>query len=329
MCHIPQQGFSNNEMAMAVGIEGRSVRRNTPTIYNVAYNPILFHDGREENLEQQVWGPLLSQNEMGNVSIGAVINKIRSISSYTGLFQLAFDGEPPNMENIGKALASYQRTLVSGNSDFDRWYYGKQKNAISAQAKRGFELFTGKAACNNCHIVESDYALFTDNKLHNTGHGFAKSMLIQQEKHWIYLAPGVYQEIDSQIINEVADKPPADLGLYEITQNPYDRWKYKTPTLRNISLTAPYFHDGSFSNLQEVVRFYNKGGVRNELLDPLIKPLGLNEKEIDELVIFMQSLTGNNVETLVMDAMSAPIGDVTSNDDNSQKNLELGRNDEK
>lgn len=325
MCHIPQQGFSNNEMAMAVGVEGRSVRRNSPSIYNVAYAESLFHDGREENLEQQVWGPLLAHNEMGNASVGAVLSKIRQIPDYKNRFETIFDGEGPTMETVGMALASYQRTLVSGNSAFDRWYYGKQEQAISAQAKRGFELFNGKAGCQSCHQVGKDYALFTDHQLHNTGHGYAKSMGIRPKKQRIYLAPGVYQEVDTDIIDQVAEKPPADLGLYEITQNPYDRWKYKTPTLRNVALTSPYFHDGSFASLEEVVQFYNQGGVKNELLDPRIKPLNLNDQEVEDIVAFLNTLTGSNVNVLVSDAFAAPVGDITEDDPSWLHQKQIGQ----
>lgn len=324
MCHIPQQGFTNNEMAMAVGVEGRSVRRNSPSIYNVAYAKTLFHDGREENLEQQVWGPLLAHNEMGNASVGAVISKIRQISDYKNRFEAIFDGEGPSMETVGMALASYQRTLISANSAFDRWYYGKQNDAISKQAQQGFQLFVGKAGCQSCHRIEKDFALFTDNQLHNTGHGYAKSMGIRPKKQRIYLAPGVYQDVDTSIIDTVAEKPPADLGLYEITQNPHDRWKYKTPSLRNIALSAPYFHDGSFANLEDVVRFYNQGGVSNELLDSRIKPLNLDDKEVEALVAFMHTLTGSNVNTLVSDAFAAPVGDITINDPNWVHDEDLG-----
>ena len=130
MCHIPEQGFSNNEMRTAVGVEGRSVRRNAPSLYNVGYAKLLFHDGRENSLEQQVWGPLLAHNEMANPSIGYVLDKIKHSADYRGLFEKAFH-KPAGMETLGQALASYQRTLNSADSPFDRWYYGKQAQALS------------------------------------------------------------------------------------------------------------------------------------------------------------------------------------------------------
>ena len=168
ICHVPEQGFTNNELATAVGLEGRSNLRNSPTIYNVAYYSRIFHDGRESTLEQQVWAPLLTRTEMANPSIGYVINKIRAIDEYDGLFEAAFDGRGPTMETVGQALAAYQRTLVSADSRFDRWYYGKQEDALNESEKRGFKLFMEKG-CAACHTVNSEYALFTDNKMHNTG----------------------------------------------------------------------------------------------------------------------------------------------------------------
>lgn len=307
MCHIPEQGFSSNEMATAVGIEGRSVRRNSPTIYNVAYATKLFHDARENTLEQQVWGPLLAQNEMGNPSVGYVIDKIKALSEYQGLFVQSFNSDV-NMLTLGQALASYQRSLVSANSSFDRWYFGKQTDAVSDSVKRGFAIFNGKGACSSCHIIESKHAIFTDNQTHNTGIGYRESMQILPEIRNIQVAPGVFIEVDQQAISAVSAVKVNDLGEYEITQDPQDRWKYKTPTLRNIALTAPYMHNGSLTTMTDVIQFYNQGGVDNATLDPLIKPLDLHATEKDDLLAFLLALTGSNVQELVADAYNAPIG---------------------
>ena len=310
MCHIPEQGFTSNEMATAVGVEGRTVRRNSPTLFNVAYQRGLFHDSRESTLENQVWGPLLAHNEMANPSIGYVIDKIKQFNDYKGLFEQAF-GKPPGIETIGMALASYERTLNSGNSPFDRWYFGKEDSVLSIKAQRGFRLFTGKAGCNKCHLIDKDVALFTDYNLHNTGIGYATAMKkpVKPTKR-VQIAPGVYVNTPSSLIDAVMETKANDLGRYEITQNPSDRWRYKTPGLRNVSLTAPYMHDGSIASLREVVEFYNHGGKVNENLDPIIKPLWLNEQEIGELIEFLQNLTGDNTKELVSDAYAAPIGDI-------------------
>ena len=175
MCHIPEQGFSSNEMATAVGIEGQTVRRNSPTIYNAAYASLLFHDGRENTLEQQVWGPLLAKNEMGNPSVGYVVDKIKSLEDYQSLFEQSF-GVQANMMNIGQALASYERSLNSANSPFDRWFFGKQTDAVNSETKKGYQLFIGKAKCSQCHHINQSFALFTDNQLHNTGIGYQETM---------------------------------------------------------------------------------------------------------------------------------------------------------
>jgi len=303
MCHVPEQGFTVNEMATAVGIEGRSVRRNAPTLYNAAYAMRLFHDARETSLEQQIWGPLLAVNEMGNPSVGYVLERIRGLPDYQGLFEAAFSGKGPGMETLGKALAAYERTLVSANSPFDRWYYGGQQDALTAAAVRGFHLFSGEAGCSRCHSIDAAHALFTDQALHNTGIGY-KASFGDPVVASIPVAPGVS-------LKPAIDLPVTgnDLGRYEITGDPADRWKYKTPSLRNVALTAPYMHDGSLGSLQEVVSFYNAGGVANPNLDPLLKPLELTPTAQDDLVAFLMSLTGDNVDVIVADAFAAPIGD--------------------
>ncbi|MGZ8095689.1 MAG: cytochrome c peroxidase [Methylosarcina sp.] len=309
MCHIPEQGFTSNEMATAVGIEGRTVRRNSPTLYNVAYFKSLFHDSRETTLEQQVWAPLMAHNEMANPSIGYVIEKVKSSPGYKEQFKKVF-GKGPDMDTIGKAIASYERTLNSANSAFDRWYYGKDKSALDSKSQQGFKLFTGKAGCSRCHTVTPQYALFIDNDLHNTGIGYAEAMGGSGSTRSVQVAPGVYVDVDDKIIQSVSAIKANDLGRYEITQNPADRWKYKTPSLRNIALTAPYMHNGSLASLKQVVEFYNKGGIVNENLDPLIKPLNLTEDEVNAITAFLSSLTGDNVQDLVADAYAAPVGDV-------------------
>lgn len=314
MCHIPEQGFSSNELSKAVGIEGRSVRRNTPTVLNSAYATRLFHDGREDSLAQQAWGPLLAKNEMGNPSIGHVINKIKGLPDYNGLFENAFNGAHVSMQTLGDALAAYQMTLNAADSPFDRWFYGKQKDALSEEAQAGFTLFRGKAGCSGCHRLTPDHALFTDNAMHNTGVGYLLSQPDKASTRRVQLAPGVSIDIKQSVIDKVGLPEPADLGLYEITENPSDRWKFKTPTLRNVALTAPYMHDGSLSTLAEVVDFYDSGGVPNELQDPRIRPLQLTDSEKAQLVAFLEALTGSGVKDLVADAFDAPVGDIQSND---------------
>lgn len=310
-CHIPEQGFTNNEIRTPVGFQGRSVKRNSPTMFNVAYLSRLFHDGREFTLEQLTWAPILAQNEMANPSMGYVIHKVKSIDNYNEKFAEAFPGRGLTIETLVKALAVYQRSLVSGNSRFDRWYYGKDSSQLSEQEKQGFELFIGKGTCNACHTINEEYALFTDNKLHNTGMGYEESMSVSAPYQQIQLAPGVFAEIAIERVESVRQRPQEnDLGLYEITQDPNDTWKFRTPTLRNVALTAPYMHNGKFLLLREVIEFYSRGGVENDLLSPLIRPLNLTEQEIDALVAYLKTLTGGDVDILVADAFSVPVRDI-------------------
>ncbi|MBI4695383.1 MAG: SCO family protein [Gammaproteobacteria bacterium] len=305
MCHVPEQGFTSNETSTPVGIEGRNVRRNAPTILNVGLLDRLFHDARERSLDQQIWGPLLATNEMGNPAIGVVLDKLSALPDYTAEFEAAFPGRGLGVETLGAALAAYERTLVAGGSAFDRWHYAHDAQAMSEAAQRGFALFTGKAGCAGCHTIGADSALFSDQALHNTGLGYARAMAEAPAEREVLLAPGTRLAVE-------AHTPPPDgndLGRYEITQDPADRWRYRTPPLRNVALTAPYMHDGSLPDLDAVIAYYDAGGVPNEGLDARIRPLGLTAGERADLRAFLESLTGGDVEALVRDAFAAPIGD--------------------
>ena len=328
MCHVPEQGFTNNEIKTAVGLEGRSNLRNTPTILNIAFSKFLFHDAREYSLENQVWQPVLAHSEMAMPSFGFTIRKLELIPGYKKLFNKAFPGEGINMETFGKAIASYERSLISGNSKFDKWYYGKDENAVNEKVKKGFDVFMGKGNCASCHTVGKKTALFFDNKLHNTGIGYAESMgLLENKKTRVQLAPGKYVDVDNDIIKSVnQQKRMNDLGLYTITENPSHRWLFRTPTLRNISLTAPYMHNGEFASLDEVIDFYDKGGVKNELLSPMIKSLNLSSNEKKNLRLFLESLVGENINILIADAIATPVGDLTKEDPNWANNTDMGYN---
>lgn len=307
MCHVPAQGFTVNSLATAVGIEGRTVKRNAPSLLNVGLLGVLFHDGRERRLEQQVWGPLLASNEMANPSIGYVVDNLARWPEYRGRFEAAF-GSGPGMETIGRALAAYERTLLAGGSAFDRWYYAKDEHALDPAAQRGFAIFRGKGHCVACHSVGPQAALFTDEKLHNTGLGYLASMAPAGGRRESEIAPGTTLRYDLAAVARSAETPPHDLGRYEITQDPQDRWRFLTPSLRNVALTAPYMHNGVLPTLAAVVAFYNDGGVSNELLDPAIKPLGLNAQERTDLIAFLLSLTSPAVAGLVEHARAVEIG---------------------
>jgi len=304
MCHIPEQGFTQYELRTPVGFEGSFVKRNAPSLYNVGFRRRLFHDGREYSLENQVWQPLLKSNEMANPSIGFVIETIEQAADYQGMFEAAF-GKQPTMETIGQALASYQRTLVSAGSPFDRWRFGGESQAMEESAVRGFALFMG-SGCSNCHTIAPDHALFSDGLFHDTGIGYRRAMEGDGgEPDTVRLAPGV------SVAPKVRfDRPGTnDLGRYEATGRPEDRWKYLTPSLRNIALTAPYMHDGSIPDLASVLEFYNRGGVAHAELDPLLRPLGLDAQQLRDLESFLRALTGDNIDQLAEDGRAAGIGD--------------------
>ncbi len=309
MCHVPEQGFTSNELATAVGIEGRSHRRNSPTIFNVGYYQFLFHDGRELTLEDQIIGPLLAFNEMGNPSIGHVLEKIRNMDDYAGLFEDVYGGGV-TIDRLSKAIAAYERTIISGNSKFDQWHYGGDKNALNQEEINGFEIFIGKGGCVTCHTISEKTALFTDQSFHNTGIGWARNNKVikheyESETFPVQLAPGVIVQVKHDHLKTSSEIPQNDVGRFEITEDPKDSWKYKTPSLRNLAISAPYMHDGSLTTLEDVVEFYNKGGDDNPEKDPLIKPLDLTDEEKAELVAFLKTLTGDNIKQLESEARAA------------------------
>lgn len=318
MCHVPEQGFTSNELATAVGNEGKTLPRNTPTLLDVAYAGPFFHDGREPDLDLQAFDVFVNPDEMAMPSLGAVVARVRSLTEYDRLFEEAF-GAAATVESIGRALGTYMRSLVTGDSPFDRWHFGGDEDAVSDAAKRGFALFTGEAGCSGCHTVgddvaSTDHALFTDHGFHDTGIGWLAVMVRGRSRQpvRVELAPGVYTELDRAAVESVGDPPAHDLGRYQITRDPEDRWRFKTPTLRNVARTAPYMHDGSLTSLREVVEHYDRGGVPHEGQDPRLRPLGLTEREKDDLVAFLESLTGSHLDALVRDARSEKIGNVGS-----------------
>jgi len=298
----------HNATARAVGIQGQSLRRNAASLYNLAWTSPLFVDGREPFLHTLTWDELLDRKRMGNRSAGAVLDELRGLPDYDGLFEAAFDGRGADMLTTGKAMAAYLRTLVSGNSPFDRWHFGNEEGAMSPAAVRGFELFTGRAGCASCHEVDEDHALFTDNELHDTGIGWQHSMGQEPERQIMELAGGIRIEVDRAALAGTEERAYNDLGLYEATQDPADRWRFRTPGLRNASVTAPYMHDGSLPTLEAVVEFYDQGGFEHPRQDERIRPLGLSDADKADLVAFLEALTGDNLGLFEADAKAAPVG---------------------
>lgn len=303
MCHVPEQGFTQRELRTPIGVEGRSVPRNAPALVNVAYQQTLFVDGRETSLETQIWSPLLAHNEMANPAVGAVLARIAGLDDYAERFQAVF-GEGVTMSTLGRALASYQRALLSADSPFDRWYFGGQANALGDEAMHGFELFRSRG-CVSCHRMGEDHALFTDHGFHDTGIGYRDPKSAAAAPRRLNFAPGVVLEVDGAAIPTRA----ADLGRYRITGDPADRWRFRTPGLRNVALTAPYMHDGSLATLADVVAHYAAGGTPHDGLDPRLRPLELTAAQQQALVRFLESLTGSNAAALARDARRTRIGD--------------------
>jgi cytochrome c peroxidase len=297
MCHVPEQGFAANEIATAIGVTGRSLRRNAPTLLNVAYVGRLFHDGRESTLEHQAWAPLLNPVEMANPSVVSVAGRIRAMPDYAGRFEAAFDGRGPDQATVGAALAGYQRTLVSGNSRFDRWRYGRERQALDDAEIAGFAVFAGKGRCVACHTVGERAALFADGRFHNTGIGWVRSAAPRQV-HAVRLAEGVFAAVSDRDLRTVSEPPQADDGRAEVTHAAGDRWAYRTPGLRNVALTGPYMHDGSLGTLEDVIEFYQRGGIDNPFKDRLLRPLQLSSADKRNLAAFLRSLTGDNADGL-------------------------------
>ena len=306
MCHIPEQGFTQQELATPVGHEGRSVRRNAPSLYNVAFRSTLFLDGREESLTKQVWSPLLAENEMANTSKEAVLGRINGFEGYQQRFKLLYE-DGVTEDNLGKALAAYQQSLIAAKSPFDQWFFSGQEAAqapLRQLAVTGFNVFQ-RVGCSSCHTINHNHALFSDGAFHNTGTGFLRAYLGLQPAR-VQLAPGVF--VQPTVPVEV--ERLADVGREEITSLAEDKWRYRTPSLRNVAVTPPYMHDGSIPTLQGVVAFYNDGGGGDPSQDPRIRPLGLSEQEQKALVAFLESLTSPAIDHLVREARSTAIRDV-------------------
>ena len=254
-CHNPFHGFADPDRT-SFGVGLKVGVRNSPTVINRLFSAEQFWDGRAPDLERQAHGPLTNPVEMAMGSHDEVVARARAIAGYRPLFKKAFGEETIDLVRIGKAIAAYERTVLSGDSPFDRYQAG-DKGAMSASAVRGMELFNGRANCKACHTGFN----FTDEQYQNIGVGM--------------------------------DRPQPDLGRWDVTKNDADKGKFKTPTLRNIVQTAPYMHDGSEATLMAVVEFYDRGGISNPNLSQEIKPLKLSPQEKRDLVAFLEALTGD------------------------------------
>lgn len=247
-CHDPKKGWSNGE-AVATGVRSQKGGRSAPTIINAAYSDLQFWDGRADRLEGQALGPIQNPIEMDH-KIEECVIKLNKIEGYRTQFRKVFNSDV-TPENIAKAIAAFERTIISGDAPYDRFKNGT-KSALSEEAQRGMKVFFGKAQCSSCHTGHS----FSDFSFHNIGIGMEK------------------------------EKP--DLGRFDISKQIGDKGAFKTPTLREIARTGPYMHDGRFATLEEVVEYYDKGGQANPQLDEGIFPLKLTDQEKADLVKFLK-----------------------------------------
>jgi len=259
-CHDPDLGWSNG-LSFAFGVRGQTGRRSAPTVLNAAYSDTLFWDGRADSLEAQAKGPIANPVEMGN-TYPVLVRTLSGVPGYVARFEAVFGPGPITLEHVVQAIAAFERTLVSGNSPFDRYKYGGDRRALSAAQVRGMALFKDKAGpnCAKCHRFDDFAADFTDFRFHNVGIG--------------------------------SDHPDPDVGREAVTHRPEDRGRFRTPTLRNVALTAPYMHDGRFATLGQVVDYYAGGARANPDLDPEIHSFELTQAEKADLLAFLDALTG-------------------------------------
>ncbi|HTW23229.1 MAG TPA: cytochrome c peroxidase [Candidatus Baltobacteraceae bacterium] len=288
-CHDPARAFTDGR-PVSVGIHGRAGQRNSPTILNALYNVAQFWDGRAKTLEEQAELPIVNPSEMGQPNIEAAVAAVAAIPEYQRAFKDVF-GNPPNGADLARAIASYERSQVSFGSPFDHFMAGDQ-GAISDSAKRGWQLFNSKARCNKCHALTDtspDSTFFMDRDFHNIGIGIIRHNVNALSCK----AESLVNSRNAKAIDQAAiETDLSALGRFLVSKKETDIASFKTPGLRNIVMTAPYFHDGSQATLWDVMDHYNKGdGVRDPYLDQDMQPLALTEDEINDVIAFLATLT--------------------------------------
>lgn len=258
-CHDPKKGFTD-QAPVSTGIRGQKGPISAPTVINRAYGLLQFWDGRAPTLEAQAVGPMANPIEMGNTHAN-VVKTLRGIAGYRTKFKAVFGTEEFTLDHIAKAIATFERTVLSGDAPYDRYKAGN-KTAMTPAQIRGMDVYFNKAKCDKCHEGPN----FTLNAFHNLGVG--------------------------------QEKATPDEGRFAVTKDPSHFGQFKTPTLREIEHTFPYMHDGSLKTLEEVVEFYDKGGIRNKNLDEEMKPLKLTPAQKADLVAFMKALSGRGWQHL-------------------------------
>jgi cytochrome c peroxidase len=254
-CHDPEKGWSNSDR-FATGFKQQKGGRSSPTVVNSGYHFFQFWDGRAKHVEGQALGPIQNPIEMA-MEMGPLVERLNKIPGYREQFQKVFQTDVTE-EGIAKAIGAFERTLLAGDAPYDRFKAGDE-SALSESAQRGMKIFFNKGHCSACHAGP----LFTDGAFHNIGVGFNQEM--------------------------------PDLGRFVESKLEGDKGAFRTPSLRDIARTAPYMHDGSEANLEDVVEYYNKGGNKNPYLDEELFPLNLTEQEKADLVTFLQEGLSSNV----------------------------------
>lgn len=285
-CHDTSRGFGDRRMT-SEGIGDKLGKRNAPTVLNAVFFQSQFWDGRAATLEEQAKLPIVNPIEMGMPDGKAAVAAIQDDAAYKKMFQDAY-GRAPNYDDIGRALAAFERTLVFIDAPFDRFLRGEVK-AISKDARAGWALFNGKARCNTCHQISSSSPVGTDNRFHNIG-------VSARHQNFVKLADEALAALKKDSSDAAVDRLAletdlSELGRFVVTRNRADIGAFKTSQLRNVGVSGPYMHDGSMTTLWDVMDHYNKGGEPNPYLDGGIEPLALSEREVDQLVAFMFSLT--------------------------------------
>jgi cytochrome c peroxidase len=301
-CHDEQKGFTDSPLSTSEGIHKLTGTRNAPTVANALYNRTQFWDGRSPDLEDQSRHPFVNPVEMGLPSHEPILEIVRDDRTYRRLFRKAFDVKPAEItiEHVTDAIASFERTLTFGDSAFDRYYFGGDESAMNASAIRGFSVFLNEGRCVSCHSLEQDHALFTDHRFHNIGVGIDR--IREDVPRFVTAFLDAKQQGVDVDVKVLSDPDSSELGRFAVDEMFDSIGAFKTPTLRNVAVTAPYFHDGSVTTLREVVEHYNNGGVTNEgdpvndFLSGGIKPLNLTDQQIDDLVAFMEALTSPELE---------------------------------
>lgn len=290
-CHDVSRGFTD-QRPVSEGIGGALGRRNAPTTMNAFFYQTLFLDGRTASLEEQAEFPPINPVEGGHPERDAVVKAIREVPRYRDLFQEAY-GSEPNYPDMVRAIAAYERTLVFLDSPFFRFLNGEE-DALSTDAKRGWALFNGKGRCASCHQIFPSNPIGTDNLFHNIG---VAARAQDFEKLADRALEALREEGGPEAVDELALATDlSELGRFLVTKDRADIGGFKTQGIANVGVTAPYMHDGSMRTLWDVMDHYNKGGEANPFLDGGIEPLALSEEEIDDLVVFMFSMTDRRLE---------------------------------